>query len=210
MNCKKSLTFFLLFLLIPLLVKGTNESDVTISLGQLLSSFRTYQATFRQTTFDSRKRIIQRSFGRVMIKQPGRFRWQTNFPINQILIVSGKTLWLYNKDLSQITKQPLAEIKSINPAALLSGSIKNLNQNFRILNSLKGNTVVFQLIPRVAKNLNFKWVKLKFFEHQLIEMIVLNSLGELSVFQFKKIKINQPLADSLFEFKSTPGVDVVN
>lgn len=206
---KNNLFFFLLFLLIPLVGIAVDRPDATSQLSQLLSGFHTYQATFRQTTFDSEERVIQQSRGRIMIKRPGRFRWETNIPTNQIIITNGKTLWVYNKDLSQASKQPLAKRTNINPASLLSGSIKDLKQNLTITSSPNDGTVVFELVPRIKKDLNFKWIRLKFFQKQLTEMTVLNNLEERSIFQFKKIKINQLLADHLFEFKPSRDVDVI-
>ncbi|MFK3617120.1 outer membrane lipoprotein chaperone LolA, partial [Coxiella burnetii] len=98
------------------------QSDATTQLSQLLSNFRTYQAKFNQITFDGQDRVIQQSHGRVMIMRPGRFRWETDSPTKQIIITNGKTLWVYDVDLSQATQQPLAQKTNINPASLLSGS----------------------------------------------------------------------------------------
>ncbi|ACJ20258.1 outer membrane lipoprotein chaperone LolA [Coxiella burnetii] len=185
------------------------QSDATTQLSQLLSNFRTYQAKFNQITFDGQDRVIQQSHGRVMIMRPGRFRWETDSPTKQIIITNGKTLWVYDVDLSQATQQPLAQKTNINPASLLSGSVKDLKQKFTITISPTSDAATFQLVPRLGKSLNFNWIRLKFSKKQLTEMTVLNNLDERSIFQFSQIKVNAPLSSTLFEFKPSRGIDVV-
>ncbi|AIT63319.1 outer membrane lipoprotein chaperone LolA [Coxiella burnetii] len=185
------------------------QSDATTQLSQLLSNFRTYQAKFNQITFDGQDRVIQQSHGRVMIMRPGRFRWETDSPTKQIIITNGKTLWVYDVDLSQATQQPLAQKTNINPASLLSGSVKDLKQKFTITISPTSDAATFQLVPHLGKSLNFNWIRLKFSKKQLTEMTVLNNLDERSIFQFSQIKVNAPLSSTLFEFKPSRGIDVV-
>ncbi|WP_264769745.1 outer membrane lipoprotein chaperone LolA [Coxiella burnetii] len=185
------------------------QSDATTQLSQLLSNFRTYQANFNQITFDGQDRVIQQSHGRVMIMRPGRFRWETDSPTKQIIITNGKTLWVYDVDLSQATQQPLAQKTNINPASLLSGSVKDLKQKFTITISPTSDAATFQLVPHLGKSLNFNWIRLKFSKKQLTEMTVLNNLDERSIFQFSQIKVNAPLSSTLFEFKPSRGIDVV-
>ncbi|PMB54651.1 Outer membrane lipoprotein carrier protein LolA [Coxiella-like endosymbiont] len=210
MNYKINLFFFILFLLtIPLVGISVKKPDAASQLSQLLSSFNTYQATFRQTTFDSEKRVIQKSWGRIMLKRPRNFRWETNIFTNQIIITNGKSLWIYNKDLSQAIQQPLERRKTITPVSFLSGSIKDLKPNFTIKSSLNNGTIMFELVPRIKKNLNFKWIQLKFTQKKLTELTLLNQLEERSIFRFKHIKINQPLADYLFQLKPSHDVDII-
>ena len=209
MNYKNNLIFSLLLLLVPLVSIIAKPPEAASYLSQLLSGFHTYQATFKQTTFDGEERVIQKSLGQIMIKQPGYFRWETYAPINQIIIADGRTLWFYNKELSQAVQQPLSERTNINPVCLLSGSIKYLKQNVAITSSTSSDDVVFQLVPQVKKNLNFKWIRLKFSQKQLTEMSVLNNLKERSIFQFGQIKINKPIADQLFKFKLSHNIDII-
>ncbi|MBW5802324.1 outer membrane lipoprotein chaperone LolA [Coxiella endosymbiont of Ornithodoros amblus] len=185
------------------------QSDATAQLSQLLSNFLTYQAKFNQITFDNQDQVIQQSHGRVMIMRPGCFRWETDSPTKQIIITNGKTLWVYDVDLSQATQQPLAKETNINPAALLSGSVKDLKQKFTITVSSTPDTATFQLVPHLGKSLNFNWIRLKFLKKQLTEMTVLNNLDERGIFQFSQIKVNAPLSSTLFAFKPSRGIDVL-
>ena len=180
--------------------------DPALELNQLLSSFQTYQATFKQMTSNSNGQVIQTGHGRVMILRPGRFRWESDSPTKQIIITDSKTLWVYNVDLSEATQQPVNQAMSVNPASLLSGTVQNLKKQFKI--TRLGNSETFTLSSQQNDN-TFQWIRLSFQQNRLVSMKVLNNLGETSTFDFQHIQINAPLSPSLFEFKPPPGVDVV-
>lgn len=203
------INFAILLFLIAFSSTVSASPDGTSQLSQLLSGFRTYQAGFKQITCDSKDRVIQQSQGRVMIMRPTRFQWETDSPTKQIMITNGKTLWVYDVDLAQATQQPLMEKMNINPASLLSGSVKDLNQKLTITIISSNDGVTFQLVPKRGKDLNFNWLRLRFVKNQLTEMTVCNNLDEKSIFQFNQIRMNAPLSIQLFEFKPSSGIDVV-
>ena len=209
MNCKKILISFLgLFLFFSTGI-GSTQSNADAQLNQLLSNFRTYQAKFKQITFDSQDRVIQENLGQVMIMRPDRFRWEIGSPTWQIIITNGKMLWVYDVDLSQAIQQPLVERTNVNLASLLCGSVKDLKKKFTITLSSTADGITFQLIPHSGTNLDVNWIRLQFHKKWLTKMMVLNNLNERSIFQFSQIKLNTTLSSTLFEFKPSREVDVV-
>lgn len=204
------INFIILLFLIAFSSTVAASPNIASRLSQLLSGFYTYQAVFKQITLDSEDRVIRKSQGRVVIMRPGRFRWETDSPTKQIIIMNGKKLCVYDVDLAQAAIYPLIGKMNINPASLLSGSINDLNQKFSIAIALlnDGNGVAFQLLPKRGKDLNFNSLCLKFFKNQLVEMIVFNNLNEKSIFQFNRIKMNAPLSIQLFKFKPSCAISV--
>jgi len=177
----------------------------------LLQGFRTYQADFTQVTYGNNNQVMQRSRGNVMIKRPNGFRWETDTPTKQILITNGVQLWVYDVDLAQVTERPVDDRSNVNPAVLLSGSKKELMQDFSVdmvPQALSGRNH-FSFLLRPKKQASFKWVQLDFHAGQLVTMKIFNNLGETSIFNFIRIKLNAPLATRLFNFKPPEGVDVV-
>lgn len=185
------------------------DNNPASQLGKLLQNFQTYQAKFSQVTLDANGAIKQRTHGCVMIKRPGGFRWETETPTKQIVIVDGKTLWTYDVDLQQATKRTLDQKTTINPASLLSGSVSDLTSQFTV-SIISGHPETFLLKPKQKNAVNFKSVELRFIDGRLTRMKVVNSLGETSVFNFSHIQLNRPLSSSLFQFKPPPDVDVVS
>ena len=212
------LNFFKKCLLTPLLiillflsgsVFAQENNSAAVQLAKSLQKFSTYTADFRQVTYGSNGHVLQTSRGRVMIKRPGGFRWESDSPTKQIILTDGKALWVYNIDLAQATRQTVNQKANINPASLLSGSIKDLTQQFDVKILPNQHLQLFQLKPK-GTGVSFKWVLLEFRNGELVGMKLLNNLDETSVFSFSKIRLNQTLPTSLFQFKPPKGVDVVN
>lgn len=206
------INFIILLFLIACSSTVAANPNIASQLSQLLSGFNTYQAVFKQITLDSEDRVIRKSQGRVIIMSPGRFRWETDSPTKQIIIMNGKKLCVYNVDLAQEVIYPIMGKTNINPASLLSGSINDLNQKFSIAIALlnDGNGVVFHLLPKRGQGLNFNSLCLKFVKNQLVEMIVFNNLNEKSIFQFNRIKMNVPLSIQLFKFQPSCALMLSN
>lgn len=201
-----------LIVFLTLFISGlafAQSKDAVIALGKLLQGFQTYQAKFDQVTVDANGAIKQRTYGRVMIKRPGGFRWESDTPTKQIVIIDGKTLWTYDVDLQQATQRSLDQKANINSASLLSGSVSDLTNQFNVV-ALSERPQTFLLTPKQASNVSFKSVELQFNKRQLTRMKIVNSLDETSIFTFNHIRLNQPLSSRLFQFKPPPGVDVVS
>lgn len=176
-------------------------------LSQLLKRYSTYQANFKQLTYNDQNKLIQSSHGKLMIKRPGKFRWETSAPTKQIVIANDNTLWVYNVDLMQATKKQLSSHQGIDPATLLSGDVSQLEHQFEVT-QLPGKGQIFQLQAR-SKNSPFQSVQMQFHQNQLIFIKFKNNLGQTSQFTFSRIRINQQLNPNLFQFKPPRGVDVL-
>src|SRR6185436_2973127 len=51
-----------------------------------------------------------------------KFRWSYDKPYAQLLVGDGQKVWIYDRDLNQVTIRPFDKTLSSTPAALLSGS----------------------------------------------------------------------------------------
>ena len=198
---------FSLLLMVSYLALAQNDDPVVMELAHFLEGFQTYQANFTQTTYDNKGNIVEETKGRVMIHRPGQFRWETYQPTTQIIIVSGQTLWTYDVDLQQATKRSIDQKVNLNPASLLSDAPSDLVKQFVITKNPQKR--IFVLKPRNRAAVNFQELGLRFEQDKLTSMTLVNDLGEISVFTFGKIQINQSLSPSLFQFKPPPGVDVI-
>ncbi|MCH9644565.1 MAG: outer membrane lipoprotein chaperone LolA [Gammaproteobacteria bacterium] len=192
--------------LLPLAVEA---QTVAQQLQAQLQRFRTYQADFQQQVYDNRQHIISRASGKMAMKRPGMFRWETYQPSHQIVLTNGVWLWNYNVDLMQATQQKLQKGSRLNAATLLTGNAAKLLQQFSVTQSQRNDSSqIYQLTPK-QKNDNFSWIKLSFKNNALVQMQFLNNLDQVSSFDFHDIRLNQSLDDSLFNFKAPKGVDIV-
>lgn len=204
---KNRLIYSLIFLLsLPVMALASDQAAAN-QLSQLLKSYKTYQADFKQVTYSSRNQISQKSSGKLMMLRPGKFRWETNNPTKQIIIANGDTLWVYDIDLQQATKQKINNKNNTNPASLLTGNVSQLLKEFDIT-KLPGSQNRFQLKSLNPKN-SFQSVEMTFSKNRLTQINVINNLGQKSDFTFSNIRLNKTLNPKLFEFKPPKGVDVL-
>ncbi len=202
---KKFIFFFALFFISI----GSYANSAPAELTRLLTGYSTYTAQFTQSTIDGNGRKLQTSYGQVYIKRPGQFRWEELKPMKQIVIANGNTLWIYDVALAQVTQRTMKNNKGVNPAALLSGHVSDLQAKFTIEKIKKeGNSIYFRLTPK-QKNSVFKKVIMQFVDNKLRGLTVANNLDQTNIFAFKDVKINNELSSSLFNFKPPAGVDVL-
>ncbi|MCX7121309.1 MAG: outer membrane lipoprotein chaperone LolA [Gammaproteobacteria bacterium] len=176
-------------------------------LAHLLDQFTTLQAQFTQTTTDPNQRVLQSSHGTLMLQRPGHFRWETVQPSHQIVITDDNTVWIYDVDLQQATKQSLKNMP-INPATLLSGHVDSLLKQFTVHMVPHHGMLVFQLIP-LKPNRTFLSVALAFSDEKLKSMQIENVMQQTTTFHFSNVVLNDPIHANLFRFTVPAGVDVL-
>lgn len=180
------------------------DQSASEQLTQLLQNLKTYQANFDQVIQDKHGTTIQESTGKMALQRPGRFRWETLKPNQQLIVADGKYIWVYDKDLQEVTqKKQTADAQS--PGLLLSDSVIHLAKRFSV--SLP-DTNDFKLVP-VKQDL-FKSVEL-FFDPKgsLTKMILQDNIGQTTKIQFAHTSANTSLSPSLFKFTPPKNTDVV-
>lgn len=66
------------------------------------------------------------------VKRPNQFRWQIEGAAGQLIVANGNTLWIYDKDLNQATRQNVNTQVGDTPALLLSGDPSKIATNFTV------------------------------------------------------------------------------
>ncbi len=193
-------------LALPALAAG--QEQATEKLAALLGSAQTLQGRFSQLTLDATGTRLQESSGLMELKRPGMFRWVTEPPMDQELVSDGKTVWLYDPDLMQVTIQAMDERMTHTPALLLSGDVKQISASFEIQHSENAGTDEFLLTPR-ARDTLFDSLRLSFKDNLINDMQLNDAVGQRTNILFMSIRMNEPLDDSHFRFEIPADVDVI-
>ncbi|HHT0593125.1 TPA: outer membrane lipoprotein chaperone LolA [Legionella anisa] len=172
-----------------------------------LNSIRSMTAVFKQTV-KAKKRVVSRSSGTMALQRPGRFRWQTTHPMEQLMVADGQKIWVYDKDLEQVTVKAQQKGLGGTAALFLSGYDDTVTRDFKVAQSNVGNEIVFDLKSKSPKA-NFQRIKLMFRQNTLTGLELYDQLGQVTTVQLSQIKLNPQLASSMFQFKTPKGVDVV-
>lgn len=190
------------------LFTSANASTPLQNLQQKLSSFQGLKAHFQQALYTDKRVAASKSSGNMLILRPGKFRWETHTPNEQILVADGNLLWIYDVDLEQATKQKLDTTDSNSPALFLSGDVKEIPKRFIVTEEKVGNSLGFKLNAKSSDDM-FQSIKIVFQADKLSKMIVETRIGQRSEFNFSQVEINPPFPSSTFNFKPPAGVDVL-
>lgn len=183
-------------------------------LNALLTNTKSMTANFTQTTKGSNGSNSGLSAkngtfsGKVSLKRPNNFRWNITSPFEQLIVTDGSALWVYDKDLEQVTRQNTDQQLGNTPALLLSGDPSKIAKNFKITQpNAKKNYYV--LYPKNSGS-NFNSLAISFNGGKPVMMVLNDSLGQVTSIKFSNVKLNTSIANSQFKFTPPKGVDVIN
>jgi outer membrane lipoprotein carrier protein len=130
----------------------------------------------------------------------------------QTIVADGKTLWLYDADLNQVTQRPQAQALGSTPAAILASAsdLKALSADFDLQSAPEQDGLQWvQANPR-DRNGQLKSVRVGFAsDGQLAALDILDSFGQRSLIRFTQLQTQASLPASTFEFKVPAGADVL-
>jgi outer membrane lipoprotein carrier protein len=149
------------------------------------------------------------SSGTFVFARPGKFIWSYEKPYQQVLQADGDKLYVYDKDLNQVTVRTLGGALGASPAAILFGS-NDLDKNFTLHDAgVKGGIDWLELIPK-AKDTQFQSVGIGFKDGNLQAMELHDVFGNVTLLTFSNIQKNPPLPADAFKFTVPKGADVIN
>ena len=174
-------------------------------LNKLLSNTKSMTANFSQTTKGATNGTFN---GSMSVQRPNNFRWETTSPSEQLIVANGSSLWIFDKDLEQATKQSVDNQVGNTPALLLSGDPSKIDKNFKVTQPYSTKNY-YVLYPK-SGDASFKTLAMSFSGGKPVMMVLNDTLGQTTSIKFSNIKINPTINSSLFKFTPPKGVDVIN
>ena len=167
------------------------------------------RAQFSQVVYDRNKRKLQETSGTMQFARPGRIRWAYEKPYEQLIIGDGTKLWVYDKDLNQVTVKGITQAIGGSPAALLAGS-NDIEKEFRVSAAgVQDGLEWVEAVPRSAEA-TFQKVRMGFGKSGLEAMDLLDGFGQLTIVRFSQVERNPKLAPEIFRFTPPKGADVIS
>lgn len=198
-------------ILAGLLFLGIQPYAIAGGIEQLrayIQGTQSLRAEFQQTVSGSRKSTKQEASGNVLIQRPGKFRWIYSKPYEQLVVGDGVKLWLYDKDLAQVTVKRLDQALGSSPAALLAGS-NDLEKSFKLRDIGQKDQLEWLEATPKGSDSTFEWVKMGFANNELKLVELRDNFGQTTVIRLSKLERNPKLESNLFKFTPPAGVDVV-
>jgi outer membrane lipoprotein carrier protein len=148
------------------------------------------------------------SHGSFEFLRPGRFRWTYRTPYEQLIVSDGEHLYLYDKDLNQVTKRKLAGALPASPASILFGS-NDFERDFKVANDGSKDGIDWVLATPNGKDSLFERIRIGFTGGMPVAMQLRDSFGQSTQLAFDHLQRNPPLSSERFHFTPAPGVDVL-
>jgi len=197
----------LLLTLLLLLPGAVLAADVE-TLKTLLNQTTTARARFAQVVLDKNRKTLQQASGTMEFSRPGRFRWEYLKPYEQTIVGDGQKLWIYDKDLNQVTVRKLDRALGASPAALLAGS-NEIEKSYALKAAgSDGGLDWLEAIPR-TQDTAFERIRLGLSKSGLEAMELRDQFGQTTVIKFSDLQRNVKLAPESFKFTPPKGADVI-
>jgi outer membrane lipoprotein carrier protein len=186
--------------------------DLPSAFGQFLDTVDSFKARFVQELWSDDQRLIDVAEGDVELLRPGRFRWHYEAPYEQFVVADGETLWMYDVDISQVTRSRLDANDAGNPGALLTGD-RAVMDGFDVVETGSDDAETWvTLAPRSVQS-DYSRVRVAFTPEEsggvLSELEFVDGLNQTTVIHFMDAEINPDIGPERFEFEVPPDAHVL-
>lgn len=160
-----------------------------------------------------RKEATER--GRLLVKKPGKMRWEYTSPEEKLFVSDGVKMYSYIPQDKQVLVQSIPQNDQVSmPTMFLSGK-GSLSRDFTpsMVEPSAGappGTLALKLIPKSVQQ-DYDWLILEVAPRtlELRGLVTADAQGGRSTFSFTNLKENPGIADKQFAFTIPRGVDVV-
>lgn len=152
-------------------------------------------------------KVSNPSTGTFQFARPGKFIWTYQKPYEQLLQADGEKLYIYDKDLNQVTIKKLGNALGSSPAAILFGS-NDLEKNFTLKEAGNRDGMEWLHATPKAKDTTFDQIGIGLRNGVPVAMELRDSFGQVSLLSFTNFEKNPPMAADHFKFAVPKGADV--
>lgn len=178
------------------------------ALKSFVKDVNTAQGNFEQIQSNSKGRIIAQTSGHFIFSRPGKFIWSTLKPYEQLLQSDGRALYVWDKDLNQVTVRKLDQALAASPAAILFGNT-TLERYFKLKEEGIQNGTAWVKLEPLTQDSPFTGIKIGFRHNQLLSMKLDDALGNITELRFTHLNTANPSVQPNFNFKIPANADVI-
>ncbi len=201
----------------------------------LLEPIKGLSAKFTQDMMDAKGVLQQHNEGELQAQAPNHFYWETLEPFPQKIITDGKTLWVYDPDLEQVTIKPFSANYAKTPAMMFAGNSASIRDNFTVekiaakqaaapvKQATAPKTMVnkalaqpiplqeaqqksFRLLPKKDQKDLFASLEMTFSSGKPVSMVINDVMQQKTTIYFSDVMLNPKIPVKYFSF--TPPKDV--
>jgi outer membrane lipoprotein carrier protein len=155
----------------------------------------------------------RRESGHLLLKKPGKMRWDYNAPENKLFISNGRSIYEYVPADKFATKSSVKESDDLRTPFMFLLGRGSLRRDFRKIevaseSPVKAGNKVLRLVPKRAQDFRELFIEIEPNSLQISRLSFLDSGGGRSDFLFSNIRENAPANETQFTFTPPDGVEV--
>ncbi len=167
------------------------------------------QRVVRQDAAASGKvQMSKESSGTFQFSRPGKFIWTYRKPYEQVLQADGQKLYIYDKDLNQVTVRKLGNALGSSPAAILFGS-NDLETSFTLKDGGTRDGMAWMQATPKSRDTSFEQIGIGLRDGVPAAMELRDSFGQVTLLTFTRFEKNPPMPETQFRFVVPKGADVL-
>jgi chaperone LolA len=183
-----------------------SSSEGIARLEAFLDGVHSLTANFKQEIWTEDRKLQETETGSLSLKRPNRFRWTYEGSPELVVVADGAKLWIYDKELEEVTVTPFDDTAGASPAVLLSGD-RNVRENFEVVQSYTRDALDWvELEPKKTSDFSSIAIGFNGMEPRRLELV--DGLGQTTRIELEKLVVNPEIADEVFHLEVPPGVDV--
>lgn len=192
--------------------QSVGTSDSVATLQSFLKNVTSLRANFVQVVTSPNSERTRTSSGTFVLSRPNRFRFDYLKPYEQLIISDGKNIWLYDKDLEQVTQRDYSSALDTTPAALLAGGAEaTMAQENFMLSSLPDAQGLQWVEGKPRQDDGQINVARIGFRNGVLEVLeIVDNFRQKSTLTFTDVEINPAIDEQVFVFEIPQGVDLIN
>ena len=193
---------------ILLALAGTASASALEQFKTFVSGTKSAKGEFsQQQVRSSPGKVAPVSTGTFVFARPGKFVWTYQKPYEQLLQADGDTLYIFDKDLNQVTTRKLGNALGSSPAAILFGS-NDLEKNFTLSEAGTHDGLEWLDAKPKNKDTSFEQISIGLKNGVPEAMDLKDAFGQTSKLRFTNFQRNPALAANFFKFEVPKGADV--
>jgi outer membrane lipoprotein carrier protein len=194
--------------LLALALTTAAHADAIERFKTFLRTTQAARADFEQRVYGRDGRQTQQSKGSFVFQRPGRFRWTYEKPVDQLIVGDGERVWIYDRDLNQVTVRRLSKALGSTPAALLAGA-SDVEKAFDLSDAgARDGLEWLEAKPKEAEA-GFERIRMGFGAAGLEAMELVDNFGQTTRLRFSNLQRNPGIDAGEFRFEPPKGADVL-
>lgn len=184
------------------------QADAVDRFKSFLRTSQSARADFEQKVYGREGKLIQESKGSFVFLRPGRFRWTYAKPVDQVIVGDGERVWIYDRDLNQVTVRKLSRALGSTPAALLAGA-SDVEAAFELSDAGQRDGLEWLEAKPRERDAGFERIRMGFDPTGVQAMQLVDHFGHTTELRFHNLQRNPKVDPAEFRFEPPPGADVL-